>query len=270
VVTGSFRRRSVRRRSHLLRAYLQVGITLGAALGLVQAGARDPSQRQIFSSHPGGRIPSRSKSACACGRQGKIHYLGGKQSWSGWVLEGQTPVGVLVHAHSALSRGRCLSADASNGFLAKSIRFHGKPAQRSFSSRRDQCPERRLPGDHHIHAQRETFREDDKIRVHPIITKGRGSSECGPLRRPDGNLRPPAAGLRPSPTRTPEWTARSAPGGRRGRSGLDPEHPRVPSAHPGPPPVGNRPAQCRGHRRRRGAGAGGFEEGPRIWGTSPI
>jgi metal-dependent amidase/aminoacylase/carboxypeptidase family protein len=64
-------------------------------------------------------------------------------------------------------------APSSNGFLAKNIRFLGKASHAGGSPERGvnalNAAQLALSA---INAQRETFRDEDCVRVHPIITKG--------------------------------------------------------------------------------------------------
>ena len=67
----------------------------------------------------------------------------------------------------------CLASESSNGFLAKTVCFRGRAAHAGVA------PERGINALNAanlaltaIHAQRETFRDEDCVRVHPILTKG--------------------------------------------------------------------------------------------------
>jgi len=159
--------------AHLCGHHLQVGIMLGAALGLVQAGARDHLSGKIFFLGTPAEEFIEIEERLRMREQGKIHYLGGKQELVRVGYLKDKHLCVLVHAHSALSQRKMLFGGRSNGFLAKSIRFHGKPAHAGVSPHEGiNALNAACLAIINIHAQRETFREDDKIRVHPIITKG--------------------------------------------------------------------------------------------------
>jgi amidohydrolase len=159
--------------AHLCGHHLQVGIMLGAALGLIQAGAREHLSGRVFFLGTPAEEFIEIEERLRMREQGKIRYLGGKQElvWLGYLKDKH--LCVLVHAHSGLSQRKMLFGGRSNGFLAKSIRFHGKPAHAGVSPHEGiNALNAACLAILNIHAQRETFREDDKIRVHPIITKG--------------------------------------------------------------------------------------------------
>lgn len=74
---------------------------------------------------------------------------------------------------SDVHEGAAGLSPSSNGPMAKNIRFIGGAAHAGMA------PERGINALNDaqlalnaIHAQRETFREEDCVRVHPIITKG--------------------------------------------------------------------------------------------------
>ncbi|MCX5919598.1 MAG: peptidase dimerization domain-containing protein, partial [Deltaproteobacteria bacterium] len=159
--------------AHLCGHHLQVGIMLGAAVGLIRANARDLLSGKVFFLGTPAEEFIEIEERLRMREQGKIHYLGGKQELVrlGYLKDKQ--LCVLVHAHSGLSQRKMLFGGRSNGFLAKSIRFHGKPAHAGVSPHEGiNALNAACLAILNIHAQRETFREDDKIRVHPIITRG--------------------------------------------------------------------------------------------------
>jgi len=159
--------------AHLCGHHLQVGIMLGAAIGLVQAGARDHLGGKVFFLGTPAEEFIEIEERLRMREQGKIHYLGGKQELVRLGYLKDKHLCVLVHAHSGLSQRKMLFGGRSNGFLAKSIRFHGKPAHAGVSPHEGiNALNAACLAILNIHAQRETFREDDKIRVHPIITRG--------------------------------------------------------------------------------------------------
>ncbi len=159
--------------AHLCGHHLQVGIMLGAAMGLIQAGVRDHLSGKVFFLGTPAEEFIEIEERLRMREQGKIHYLGGKQELVRLGYLKDKHLCVLVHAHSGLSQRKMLFGGRSNGFLAKSIRFHGKPAHAGVSPHEGiNALNAACLAILNIHAQRETFREDDKIRVHPIITKG--------------------------------------------------------------------------------------------------
>jgi metal-dependent amidase/aminoacylase/carboxypeptidase family protein len=80
---------------------------------------------------------------------------------------------MIVHAHSDLPARKMLFGGSGNGFMAKSIQFRGKAAHAGVSPHEGiNALNAACLSMINIHVQRETFRDEDSIRVHPIITKG--------------------------------------------------------------------------------------------------
>ena len=159
--------------AHLCGHHLQLGIMLGAAVGLIRAEARDHLSGKVFFLGTPAEEFIEIEERLRMREQGKIHYLGGKQELVRLGYLKDKHLCILVHAHSGLAQRKMLFGGRSNGFLAKSIRFHGKPAHAGVSPHEGiNALNAACLAIINIHAQRETFREDDKIRVHPIITKG--------------------------------------------------------------------------------------------------
>ncbi|HXK78268.1 MAG TPA: amidohydrolase [Oscillospiraceae bacterium] len=105
--------------------------------------------------------------------EGKIEFFGGKQEFLRLGLFDDIDMGMMVHSHAGLEDRRFLIGCYSSGFIGKIIRFTGKEAH---------AGARPFDGINALNAaalsllainsQRETFRERDRIRIHPIITKG--------------------------------------------------------------------------------------------------
>jgi len=113
--------------------------------------------------------------------ENKIKYLGGKQELIRLGAFDDIDLAMMQHAQSEMPGRKIFFTAGSNGFVGKTARFFGRAAHAGFS------PERginalnaftlALSG---IHAQRETFRDEDMVRVHPILTKGGDSVNVVP------------------------------------------------------------------------------------------
>lgn len=103
---------------------------------------------------------------------GKINYFGGKQELIKRGSFDDVDISIMMHALDLGSK-KALVAPKGNGFVGKNIRFIGK------ESHAGSAPEKGINAlnaavlaMNNINAQRETFAEADRVRVHPIITKG--------------------------------------------------------------------------------------------------
>lgn len=105
--------------------------------------------------------------------EGKIHFLGGKQEL---IYRGEfddIDMAMMVHSEKNSPQALVAIGESSNGFIGKSIQYIGREAHAAAAP--DQginALNAAMLGLMGIHALRETFRDDDVVRVHPIITKG--------------------------------------------------------------------------------------------------
>ena len=159
--------------AHLCGHHLQVAIMLGAALGLTSAGAdREMSGKIFFLGTPAEEFVE-IEERLRLRDDGKIRYLGGKQELVRQGYLQQIQLAMIVHAHSDLPARKMLFGGSGNGFMAKSIQFRGKAAHAGVSPHEGiNALNAACLAMINIHVQRETFRDEDSIRVHPIITKG--------------------------------------------------------------------------------------------------
>ncbi len=105
-------------------------------------------------------------------KEGKISYFGGKQELIARGYFDDVDMSLMFHALD-LQGKKALVGPESNGFIGKSVRFTGRAAHAG------SAPEEGINALNaaslammNIHAQRETFRDRDRVRVHPIVTKG--------------------------------------------------------------------------------------------------
>lgn len=105
-------------------------------------------------------------------QEGKINYFGGKQELIKRGSFDDVDISIMMHALD-LGAKKALVSPKGNGFVGKNIRFIGK------ESHAGSAPEKGINAlnaavlaMNNINAQRETFAEADRVRVHPIITKG--------------------------------------------------------------------------------------------------
>ena len=104
--------------------------------------------------------------------EGKIQYLGGKQQM---VLEGafdDVDMAMMLHAHPNMPQVGINLDGSSLGFVAKTIEFYGKASHGSLPFEGINALNAATMGLMGIHANREIFRDEDQVRIHPIITNG--------------------------------------------------------------------------------------------------
>lgn len=105
-------------------------------------------------------------------RDGEISYFGGKQQM---ILEGAfdgVDLAMMLHAHPDMPEAGLNLDGESLGFTAKTIDFYGKAAHGSMPHEGVNALNAAMLGLMGIHANREIFRDEDHIRIHPIVTSG--------------------------------------------------------------------------------------------------
>lgn len=101
-------------------------------------------------------------------KQGKIKYFGGKSEFLHRGYFDGVDIAFMVHTSGSFSVSR-----GSNGCIAKNIIYKGVAAHAGGSPNRGRnALYAATCGINAINAIRETFRDSDQIRVHPIITHG--------------------------------------------------------------------------------------------------
>ncbi len=113
--------------------------------------------------------------------EGKIKYFGGKQEL---IYQGEfddIDLIVMQHAQSDYPGRKASISAGSNGFIGKRVRFLGRAAHAGVAPFKGinalNAFNIALAA---IHAQRETFKDEDAVRVHPIVTKGGDSVNVVP------------------------------------------------------------------------------------------
>jgi amidohydrolase len=106
-------------------------------------------------------------------REGKLDLLAGKQEFIRLgALDGVDMV-LMFHLKEAEPVKKVLIGATHNGLIAKFIRYKGRESHAGGAPHLGiNALNAAMLGMMGIHAQRETFRDKDCIRVHPIITKG--------------------------------------------------------------------------------------------------
>ncbi len=106
-------------------------------------------------------------------RQGVIEFLGGKPEMIRLGAFDDVHIAMMTHQSSRLEMGLHSVAGPSNGCVVKLIRYEGRAAHAGGAPHQGiNALKAAMIGLQAIDANRETFKDEDHIRVHPIITKG--------------------------------------------------------------------------------------------------
>ena len=105
--------------------------------------------------------------------EGKLWFLSGKQEFIRLGEFDDIDISVMQHSATAAPGFRAGATSVCTGFTAKLINYKGKEAHAGAAPFDGiNALNAAMLGLMAVHAQRETFRDEDHIRVHPIITKG--------------------------------------------------------------------------------------------------
>jgi amidohydrolase len=153
----------------------QIGMLTGVATGLMKSGILPSlSGRVAFIAVPAEEyIEIEFREGLR--EEGKISYLGGKPELIKLGEFDDIDMAMITHtASTAMMRKRLIGVGGtSNGCLAKQIQFIGRGAHAGAAPHAGvNALNAAMIALSAIHTQRETFKDTDTVRVHPIITKG--------------------------------------------------------------------------------------------------
>lgn len=152
---------------------LQVASMLGAGCGLFKSGVMEELAGDcvLFG------VPAEEYVELAYRQQllaeGKVHYIVGKGQL---IYEGafdDIDMAMMMHADKERPKPTVSIGSSSNGFVGKKVQYIGKVAHAGDAPFEGiNALNAALLGIMGINALRETFKDSDHVRVHPIITKG--------------------------------------------------------------------------------------------------
>lgn len=158
--------------AHACGHHSQIAAMLGAAIALKKSGVMSELYGDVtFMAVPAEEFIELDFRA-QLKKDGKISYFGGKQQL---IYEGafdDIDIAMMIHAEGNSPDGRMYVQGHNLGFNAKTITYKGKAVHGSTPFDGVNALNAAALSILGIHSNRETFREEEKIRIHPIITKG--------------------------------------------------------------------------------------------------
>ena len=159
--------------AHTCGHFLQMASMLAACTGIVKSGVmKELAGNAVFFAVPAEEyveIDYRKRLR----NEGKLHFIGGK---SELVYEGHfddIDMSMMMHSQGNAPQKAIFIGKSSNGFVGKTVRYVGKTAHAANAPHEGiNALNAACLGIMGINALRETFKEDDIVRVPPIITKG--------------------------------------------------------------------------------------------------
>jgi len=106
-------------------------------------------------------------------KDGKIKYLSGKQEFINNGEFDDVDVCMMIHAQDGEEKSSAYVGGSCLGMITKSVVFHGKAAHAGGAPHKGiNALNAAMLSMINMHVSRETYRDEDKVRIHPIITKG--------------------------------------------------------------------------------------------------
>jgi len=155
--------------AHSCGHHAQVAAMLGTAMGLLPI-MKDLCGDVVFFAVPAEEYVEIAYRE-SLRKEGKIHYFGGKQQL---IAEGAfDDVDMALMVHSTTDMGNVAAVpNGGLGFIGKTVRFKGRAAHAASPHMGVNALNAATIALTCINGLRETFRDEDGVRVHPIITKG--------------------------------------------------------------------------------------------------
>lgn len=159
--------------AHACGHHIQVASMMGVAMGLVLSEVTPVLGGNVtFFAVPAEEYIEISK-RMKMRNEGKIHFLGGKQELIYRGAFDDVDMGMMIHVEGNHMDPAVAIGKSSNGFIGKTIRYTGREAHAAAAPHEGiNALNAAMLGLMGIHALRETFRDEDHVRVHPIITRG--------------------------------------------------------------------------------------------------
>ncbi len=150
----------------------QIASMIGAAYGIVKSGVLDEIDGKItFFAVPAEEFIELEYREQLV-KTGKITYMAGKQELIHIGAFDDVDIAMMIHAHALTPSFKVYIDGSSLGFETKQITYEGKPAHGSEPFNGVNALNAAMLGLMGINANRETFRDEDRVRIHPIITNG--------------------------------------------------------------------------------------------------
>lgn len=157
--------------SHTCGHNIQIAGMLGCAVGLVKSGVLEKIGGTVsFMATPAEEfieLQYRQKLK----NEGKITYFGGKQELVKKGYFDDVDISLMFHSLD-LGENKALVGPESNGFIGKNVKFIGKEAHAgSVPYDGINALNAAMLAINNVNALRETFKESERVRFHPILTK---------------------------------------------------------------------------------------------------
>jgi amidohydrolase len=151
----------------------QIASMLGVAFGLTDSGVMPYLDGEVVLFAVPAEETIEVEWRMGLKRQGQIEFLSGKPELLARGEFDDIDIAMMVHGMSNPEYRQCRMVESINGYFVKRIEFLGRSAHAgSVPHQGVNALNGAVLAMAGINAQRETFRDPDTVRIHPIITKG--------------------------------------------------------------------------------------------------
>lgn len=157
---------------HACGHHSQLASMLGAAIGIVNSGVMENLGGAVtFMAVPAEEFQDLDYRRKII-KEGKVKFIGGKQQLIHDGVFDDIDMAMMVHAQPDTPMAEASVHGKNLGFVEKEITFKGKASHASEPWGGVNALNAAALAILGIHSNREHFKEEDKVRIHPIITKG--------------------------------------------------------------------------------------------------
>ena len=159
--------------AHACGHHCQVAMMLGVAVGLLAPGVGEALAGRVALIAVPAEEYIEVEYRDELRRSGQIEFLGGKPEFIRLGALDDVDMAMMTHTSSNPDEGKIAFGGTNNGILAKRIQFNGRAAHAGGAPHAGvNALNAAMVAMSAIHAQRETYRDQDTVRIHPIITRG--------------------------------------------------------------------------------------------------
>ena len=159
--------------AHACGHHCQIGMMVGVALGLKAPGVMEGLAGRVALMAVPAEEYIEIEFRDGLRRQGKLEFLGGKGEFIKLGALGDVDMAMMTHTVTSPEHAKFAVGGTNNGMVAKLIKFGGVAAHAGASPHAGvNALNAAMIAMSAIHAQRETYRDEDTVRIHPIITRG--------------------------------------------------------------------------------------------------
>ena len=160
--------------AHACGHHCQIGMMLGVGAGLKAAGVLEALSGNVALMAVPAEEYIEVEYRDDLRKAGKLEFIGGKPEFIRLGELDDVDLAMMTHTSNANGdSGKIAFGGTNNGMVAKRIRFVGRAAHAGGAPHAGvNALNAAMIAMSAIHAQRETYRDPDTVRVHPIITRG--------------------------------------------------------------------------------------------------